>query len=244
MSDTEQVTTQETEAATQATTNIIDVQNPTAEEMAGITESIKANYNFDVDVKPVNFNFKKSKDKATGIETIRNSVQLAMPYPSVQGIVNILETGGKQLDLLMDAVETIVNSAARELLYDDTSLTAATFPVDKLSWDFIANIPKVQRRGGGIPKETWEAFGQDYCEVMPSVTGKTPEQIANAAKILQNKLAAVKTNEAVLNLLVEQLAVYMDASPNAAEYQECVEFLLNKADTFLNVSEEELLANL
>lgn len=225
-------------------TRVITVENPSTEEMQAICENIKVNYDFHVAMKSVNFNFKKSKDKDTGIETIRDTVQLGIPYPSVEGIVAILEAGGKGLDLLVESMENVVNAAAREVLYEDLTLTAATFPVDKISWEAIANQPKAQRRGGGIPKEIWEGFGQDYVEVMPDVTGKTIEQIANAAKILTNKLTQVRTNEPVLRLLVEQLAVYAEHSPNATEYEDCIAFLLNKADTFLNVSEEELLANL
>ncbi len=234
----------EQEEATASKQIVIEVNNPTAEEMAGITESIKVNYDFDVIVKASKFNFKKSVDKATGIETVRKPVELAVPYPSVEGIVVILEKGGKGLELLVEAIESVVNTAAREILFDGTDLNAATFPVEKLSWEFIANIPKVQRRGSGIPKETWDAFQADYVECMPEATGKTLEQIANAAKILAAKLSAVRTNEAVLQLLVGQLAIYAEHSPNIEEYAECVEFLLNKADTLLNVSEEELLANL
>lgn len=251
MSETTQATQDNEAVAEEATTTttdpkqvVVKVANPTAEEMSEILKDVKINYDFNVDVKSTQFNFKKSKDKATGIETIREPVVLAVPYPSVDGIVAILEAGGKQLELLQDAIEAVVNSQARDLLYEDTALTAATFPVDKVSWDFISNIPKAQRRGGGIPKEIWESFGQDYVEVMPEITGKTVEQIANAAKILVNKLASVKTNEPVLNLLVEQLGLYAAKSPNIEEYEECVAFLLNKADTFLNISEADLLANL
>jgi len=239
-----QEATNEAATSTEPKQLIIEVQNPTAEEMAGICESISVNYDFSVVTKPVNFNFKKSKDKVTGIETIRGSVQLAMPYPSVEGIVHIMEEGGKGLELLVEAIENVVNATARELLYEDTTLNAATFPVEKLSWEAIANLPKAQRRGGGIPKETWEGFAQDYVEVMPEITGKTIEQVANAAKILASKLTQVRTNEPVLQLLVTQLAVYAEHSQNIEEYQDCVAFLLQKADTFLNVSEEELLANL
>jgi len=241
---TQQAVTENNESSQQETTKVIEVQNPTAEEMSSITSTIKANYDFDVDVKPVIFNFKKSKDKDTGIETIRKPVQLAIPYPSVQGLINIIEKGGKGLELVMEAMASVVDSAARDILHEGLTLTAATFPADKVAWEFIANLPKAQRKGGGLPKETWEAFAQDYCEVMPAITGKSPEQVANAAKILQNKFSAVKTNEAVLNLLVDQLAVYAEHSPNAEEYEECIDFLLNKADALLNVSPEELLANL
>lgn len=223
---------------------VIAVENPSIEEMAGIVEHINVNYEFKVTTKPVTFNFKKSRDKETGIETIRKPVNLAIPYPSVQGVVDILEKGGKQLELLMESIEGVVNSVAREILYEDISLNASTFPVEKLAWETIANMPKAQRRGGGIAKETWEGFAQDYIEVMPEATGKTVEQITNASKILISKLTQVKTNEPVLKLLVEQLAIYAGSSPNVEEYQECIDFLLNKADAFLNVSEEELLSNL
>lgn len=240
---------QEMQAQEMTTSNepkqvVIEVANPTHEEMTVIAGSIKANYDFAVDVKPVVFNFKKTTDKVTGIETVRKAVNLAIPYPSVDGIVAILETGGKGLELLIEALESTVNSIARDMLADDTSLNAANFPVDKLAWDVIASMPKATRRGGGIPKETWEEFVKDYVEVMPAATGKSVEQCANAAKIMFNKLAQVKTNEAVLQLLIEQLAIYAEATENLEEFEECVAFLVNKADAFLNVSPEELLANL
>ncbi len=241
----QEVATQENEAADQSPeVRVVEVANPSTEEMAGITESIKANYDFDVEVRPVTFNFKKSKDKDTGIETVRKPVVLAVPYPSVQGIVSILETGGKGLELLQEAMQTVVNNAARDILYEDLNLTAGTFPVEKLAWQVIAAIPKVTRRGGGIPKEVWEAFGADYCAVMPEATGKTEEQTANAAKLLVGKFSACRTNEPVLNLLVEMLAVYAEKSPNAPEYTDCIEFLLAKAETLLNVTDEELLSAL
>jgi len=223
---------------------VIKAENPSTEEMKQICENIKVNYDSKVNTKPVQFNFRKSKDKETGIETVREAVVLPVPYPSIEGIVAILEAGGKQLELLQEAVENVVNAAVREILSDDTTVNASNFDANKVSWETIANTPKVQRRGGGIPKETWEAFAQDYVEVMPAITGKTIEQVANAAKILVGKLQAVRTNEPVLQLLVQQLAIYAENTPNMEEYSDCVEFLLNKADQFLNVTEEELLANL
>lgn len=242
----QETVTQDLEDTTvpEVTTRVIEVDNPTTEEMKGISENIQVNFDFDVIVKPVNFNFKKSKDKETNIVTERGSVQLAIPYPSVEGIVSILEKGGKGLELLLEAMETVVNTEARNLLYEDVTFNAATFPVEKVSWEFIANIPKAARRGSGIPKEVWEDFAQDYMEVMPEVTGKKIEAVANMVKILKNKLSNVRTSEEVLLFVVEQLAIYIENTPNAEEYQDCVAFLLNKAETFLNVTPEELLAAL
>lgn len=239
----EQVVTEATNTDANGVVQVV-VTNPNPEEMAGIKEAIIANFDFSVNVKPVVFNFKKSKDKDTGIETMRHPVHLAVPYPSVDGIIAVLEAGGKGLELLLEAMENVVNTQARELLYTDTTFTAATFPVDQLSWEHIANIPKVQRKGGGIPKEVWEGFATDYIAVMPEATGKTLEQVTSASKILVGKLGAVKTNEPVLNLLIAQLAIYADKSEALDEFADCVDFLVNKAEALLNVKPEELLANL
>ncbi len=243
---TEQDTTTEVagEAPTAPTTQIIAASNPTPEEMAALCENIKVSHDFNVDVKSVKFTFRKQKDKDTGIESLREPVELAIPYPSVEGIVAILEAGGKQLELLQDAVEGVITTIARDVISEDTGINASNFPLDKITWEAIANMPKAQRRGGGIPKEVWESFATDYLEVMPTATGKSLEQIGNMVSILKNKLTNARTNEPVLMMVLEQLAVYAENSPNYEEYKECVEFLLTKADNFLNVSPEELLANL
>lgn len=240
---TETTNVPETSTETASNVQIIEVQTPTAEEFAAIAREINAKLP-DVATKQTQFKFKKAKDKDSGVEIVRKPVTLAVPYPTVNGIIAILETGGKQLELLMEAVEGVINSAARDILSEDFEYNAATFPVEKLTWDFIANMPKAARRGGGIPKETWEAFAQDYVEVMQAAAGKTLEQATNASKILLSKFQACKTNEAVLKFMLTQLAVYAEASTNVEDYQECIDFLMTKADQFLNVSEEDLLQNL
>lgn len=229
----------------------IKAVNPSKEEMTDLRVTIAKNYDFDVSVKATKFNFKKSKDKATGIETIREAVEIAVPVPTVDGIIAIISGEGleegatnKMLALLLDVMEGEINSQVRSILYEDTTLTAATFPIERLSWKFISEIPPVQRRGGGIPKEIWDAFEADYIAVMPDATGKTVDQVTNAAKCLRNKLTAVRTQLPVLNLLVDQMAIYAKASADAEDYEDCLKFLVDKADMFLNVTDEDLLANL
>lgn len=240
----EAITTQLPQDPTPLAPQVIAASNPTPEEMAALCKDISVNYDNKVDVREVKFNFKKSKDAATGIEIIREAVLLAVPFPSVEGIIAILEGGEKGLELLQDAIEGVITSAARDIIADDTAINANNFPLDSISWEFIANLPKAQRRGGGIPKEVWESFTADYIAVMPAATGKNLEQVTAAAKLLQNKLGSCKTNKDVLNLLIGQLAIYAEASNDAEEYKDCIDFLLNKAETLLNVSPEELLANL
>jgi hypothetical protein len=203
---------------------------------------ITANFDNKIDFKEVKFNFRTMKDEATGLETKRATIETKIPVPSVEGIIAILEAGGKSLELLQEAVADVIYQRARELLAEDEKATDVD--VSKLSWEVIANLPKAERKGRGIPKELWEEFAKDYVAVMPSVTGKTAEQVGNAAKILLNKFSAVKTNKPVLSLLKGQLALYLNSSPNAESFMDCVEFLNGKAEQLLNVDEAALTANL
>jgi hypothetical protein len=207
-----------------------------------MTETITANFDNKVDMKDVKFSFRTVKDEATGLETKRATIETKIPVPSIEGIIEILEKGGKGLELLQEAVADIVFQRAREILADDEKLTEV--PLDQLGWEVIANLPQAERKGRGIPKEIWEEFAKDYVAVMPAVTGKTAEQVGNAAKILLNKFAQVKTNKPVISLLKAQLALYLNSSQNAEQFQGCVEFLINKAEALLNADEAALLANL
>lgn len=207
--------------------------------MSDQNEGIVANFNKFVDEKEVKFAFRTVKDAETGLETKRATIETKIPVPSVEGIIAILEAGGKQLELLQEAVADVIYQRARELLADDEKLTDV--PLELLAWEVIANLPKAERKGRGIPKETWEDFSKDYIAVMPGVTGKTAEQVGNAAKILLNKFQAVKTNKPVIKLLQAQLAVYLNSSPNAESFLECVEFLSNKADSLMAIDEASLL---
>lgn len=216
---------------------------PTAEELKAICADVKSKLDFNVAVKPVIFRFKTTKNE-NGVEYKRDPLELPIPVPTVQGIIDILEAGGTQLQLLMDSVENVVTQTARSFISDDEELNAINFPYDKLTWEAIANMPKPERSGGGIAKEVWEDFAADYLVVMPEVTGKSQEQVANAAKILLNKFASVKTNMPVLQFMVNQLTMYVEASSRADEFTACVEFLVDKADKLLNAKPEDLLANL
>ena len=215
-----------------------------SQENTATPEPITANFNNQVDAKEFKFNFKKVRDENTGLETKRPSVELTLPVPSVEGIIAILETGGKSLELLLESVTDVIASRAREIVNEKEDINQANFPFGQLAWEVIANLPKAERRGGGISKDTWEDFSKDYISVMPSVTGKTAEQVGNAAKILLNKFNAVKTNKPVLKMLKAQLGLYASNSPNAEMYVDCISFLLDKAEALINMDDATLLANL
>jgi len=205
---------------------------------------VQANFDNKVDSKECKFHFKKVTDKDSGIETKRPTVELNLPVPSVEGIIAILEAGGKQLELLQSAVADVVIAQARSILNDSESMSADNFPFAQVAWEFIANMPEAEKRGRGIPKELWEEFVTDYVAVMPAVTGKSTEQVTLAAKLFINKFQQVKTNKPVVQKLREQLSIYANNSKQAENFVDCIKFLDDKAEALLEADETALLANL
>ena len=220
----------------------IPANNPSAEDMTAIIEHLVTS-TVGVTVASAPFTFKKSKDKETGLESIRETVNLPVPVPNAAGIIAIIEAGGNGLELLTSAMRTIVANEAREIIHSDAELGAEDFPYEKLDWTTIANKPKANR-GGGIPKEVWEAFAVDYIAVMMEAAKKTKDQATNAATILKGKLSAVRTNKPVLIVLMEQLAVYAENTEQLETYEAVVTFLLEKGETLMNVTDAQLLAGL
>lgn len=201
---------------------------------------IIVNFDNKLDYKEAKFGFRKVTDKETGVETKRNTVELAkIPVPSIEGIVAILEAGGKSLDLLLEAVTEVVLTRARDYINENESVTSENFDYAVLDWNVIANLEKEDRRSG-ISKETWDDFAKDYVEVMPAVSGATAEQCATAAKIFVTKFAAVKTKKDLIGKLKIRLSMYVEHSSKTSEFAEVVELLLKKADKLIEAKEVSL----
>ena len=215
-----------------------------AAQLAALHTTIKANFDNKVDVLDTNFHFRKVKDPETKIETKRATVQIPVPAPSVEGVIAIIEAGGKGLDLLLEAVRDKVLEQAREYINETETVTADNFPYANLSWEAIANLPKAERRGGGIAKELWDDFAKDYIEIMPALTGKPKESVELAAKVFVSKFANAKTNKPVLKLLEQQLSIYTNATTQGEQLVPVLEWLSNKLDTLIKTDETNLLNSL
>ena len=209
-------------------------------EQTSSTSSIQANFDKFVDAKEFNFRFKKDK---MGMQ--RQAVKLLVGVPSVEGIVQILENGGKGLELLQDALYDTIQASLRTFVADNENASQETIDLSKFTWDAIANQPREDRRSATISEESWKGFAADYIAIMPSVSGKTATQVGNAVEVFLKKLVQVKTNKPVLNALQVQLGLYVEHSPNASEYEDVLEFLLRRIENYLKADDvEALIANL
>jgi hypothetical protein len=186
------------------------------------------------------FKFRFKKDK---VGNQRPTLEFKAPVPSFQGIQAILEQGGKGLDLLNDAIYDVVRAALASYVNDDLEFDPAKFDFTQVTWDAIANRPRAER--ATISQEQWEGFCADYIQIMPSVSKKTPEQVTNATLLYLKKFAPIKTDKNTLGKLKEQLTLYVSNSPNAEQFQDVLEVLLNRLDSYLKADDiQTLVANL
>lgn len=202
---------------------------------------INAKHDNKVDVKDISFTFRKQKDEATGMEKKRPNVELKLLTPSVEGIVHILEQGGKPQELLLEVIAQRIFDEARETLNGDESLTAENFPYEQVLWDAIANQPESERKGRGIPKEIWEDFAKAYLEIMPAASGKTEDNIKKQAALILLKFAPLKHHEkkdVILPNFQNMLTIFANTHKDAEQYAAPIEFLLKKIDQMLNADKE------
>ena len=218
-------------------------QSATNEAVAKPTPII-VNFDNKLDYKSAKFSFREVTDKDTGVKTKRAPIELTkLPVPSIEGVVAILEAGGKSLDLLMEAVADIVISRARDVINESDSLSSENFNYTTCDWNTIAYLEREDRRSA-ISKEVWEEFAASYIEIMPALTGTSKEQCANVAKILIAKFAPVKTKKDVIAKLKLRVSMFAEAVPSSSEFAECFDVLLKKADKLLEAEEVSLEDNL
>lgn len=192
------------------------------------------------------FHFRKEKirdeeGKVIGEKAKRDSVELALPELEVADLLTIVENGGKELELLLSAANTVFYNHARELVADAIAnndsivVNQALIDAASISWEKIANLPPAARTSTGISKETMDAFIEDYCEVMAVVLPNKPaESIKLAATHLAARFNKCRTDKAAVGVLRGYLAQWFAATTNAEDFAQVYEALDNRADTLLN----------
>lgn len=203
--------------------------------MNAATQTVTPQFDQTTELKEMKFRFKKDK-----LGNQRQSLEFQVPVPSYTGIVAILEKGGKGLALLNEAIYDVVRSALASVVADNETISQDTIPFDKLSWEAIANMERQERKT--IDETQWTGFAEDYVSIMPGVTGKSVEAVTNATLIYLKKFSLVKTRKDVLAKLKDQLALYIEHSPNAEQFSDVLDLLVNKADVYLKSDEAESLA--
>lgn len=175
------------------------------------------------------------------------SVKIPAPVPTQEGILDIVQAGGKELELLLDAVAEVVGTQLRELVNalrekdPNAEIKPEMVDTSKLLWSIIANTPKATRRGLGITEEDWDDFAADYRAIMPKVTGKDNDRIEKHIQIFKRKLQPVRNDKKALGVLAEMLQLWAANTSAMEDNQTVYEYLKERADTLMK-EEEKVLA--
>ena len=190
--------------------------------------------------KSFKFNFKKRTIKDENGQTIgeiakKPSIEVALPVLSTAGVIEALQAGGKESEVILDAVNFVFYQAARQQFDDvienmtnpDDEVKASDLNFDKLQLSYLANLPPATRGGAAISEDEWNFFFSDYLSVMVAATGKEERRIANQIEHFK-KPNRCKANQAVLEVLVDQLSIYITKSANIEDTAQAAERLMGK----------------
>lgn len=186
------------------------------------------------------FNFKKRQVKDEEGKVLvdlpkQPSLTVALPVLSVSGIIEALTGGGKEAEVICAAVNNVFYQAARsqfddviEGFSDPTStVTASVLDFDKLNLGYLANLPPATRGASGVTEDEWNFFFADYLAVMVAATGKEEKRIQNQIEHFK-KPQRIKLNGKVLEVLVDQLSIYIGKTAALEDTAVCAERLLGK----------------
>lgn len=239
------------------------VQNPNSSDPAAALNALKNLPSPSFENKEFNFSFKGARkadffeagpdgkltdkpktDEKTGdplkMPEKRKSFKLMLPVPTWPGFVASMDDA-KVREFVMSIVQDEIYLAAREQIDrtpDDSGLapvnSQAELDVSKLTLEYLANLPPAMRRGGGIAKETWEAFAKDYVEVISANTVRKPDRVATAAKIFLSRFQLVRQDKELIKFLSGTLDMWAEKTENLEEFKGVYDFLMKKGDEFMN----------
>lgn len=221
---------------------------------AGASAAAAAPQFVDVKTEPkeVSFHFKKEKIKDADGKTIGEGKKLptlkkAIPLPTPEGVLQIVEAGGKALDLLLSVMQEAVESRAREIINtwreknEGKEVPAEILDDAKaLAWSTIANLPKSER-GLGIEETEWDAFFEDYRAIMPTATGKDKDRIEKHIQLYKRKFQTVRNDKKALMVLDDMLALYAANTASMEDNQKVYDYLKERVTT-LKQEEAKVLA--
>lgn len=209
--------------------------------MSEVTATVAAAVAVTANYLPKNFKFffrSKTSENSLGekVTTRRPTLELSIPVPTLDGLIELLNEGNAtKIAGLMQLVEDCIYSAAKQQVDEDEAMTQERLDVNKLTMDYLFSLPPSQRASSVPPEELWKLFEADYPAIMASVQpNRTAQQIATARDLFLKRLNPVKERPDMLNTLKQYLALWYASTAQKEELAPVYEFLLAKADNFIN----------
>jgi hypothetical protein len=200
----------------------------------------------------VKFNFKQRTIKGDGTpanpdKKLRKQPSVTANIPNFTGdyLVALFsddsEDTSKARALVLDYANEIFREQAKSQFEDviegfgedeTQTVSAASLNYDKLTLEFIANLPPAQRGRQAISDEEWNLFYKDYLAVMLKVTGKDAVRINKHVDIFK-KPTRVKSQPDVMAVMVDQLDIYIAHSELIEDTAAAAKRMRDKFDAWL-----------
>lgn len=200
-----------------------------------MTQTVTTKFNFKART------IKDENGKELGKAKKQPSLELGLPQPTTEEVIAILSSEdpgyAKVKILLTDTIQSIIREQAKAQLddviegfgMDDKTVTAENLDYDKLDLLYIANLPPAQRGARPISEEDMDAFYQDYMQVMVAATGKSEVKIKNHVEHFR-KPTRIKSAKDMLQILVQQLDIYLASSASLEDTGEAASRIRAKFD--------------
>jgi hypothetical protein len=205
-----------------------------------------------VATKEFSFGFRTDKirdDEGKVIGTGRKHPTFAavLPVPSREDAITMLQAGGKEADLLMDALYGQIELAARAQINDwreanglDVDFTPNAFDLSQLAISVIANTDKKDRAGAAISEEDQTAFLEDYQHVMTNVVGYDKKRVALAMSHFKVQLRRVKNDKPAVQKLLDLLTTWADKTEALEDHMAVYQDLDRRATKYLAAVEKNV----
>lgn len=200
------------------------------------------------------FNFKArtlrdDDGKELGKTKKQDPVVVSLVVPTNEDLAAVLQSqdpAHEKIKLLInEAVQQLIRDQARSQFdaiiedfgTDDTkTVTAEMLDHDKLTLTYIANLPPSQRGVRALSEEELKEFYDDYLQVMVAATGKEEKRIKAHLDLFAKPIRAKqnKDSTAIMNVLVEQLDIYLATSQNVESTAEAATRIQNKFKKWLS----------
>jgi hypothetical protein len=187
------------------------------------------------------------ENKVIGTGRKHPDVKAVLPVPTYGQLIEFLQQGGKEAELLLEAATNEIDKAARAQINDwrennglDKDFTATAFDLNKLSLTAIANTPRGERAGAAISDEDWTAFLEDYQHVMVHVVGYEEKKVKLAMMHFKVQLRRIKNDKAAVQKLLDLLNVWASKTESLEDHMACYEDLTKRAAKYLKAEDKNV----
>lgn len=171
-------------------------------------------------------------------------VEVVLPVPTKEDLINYLQTDEAVSQLLLDAATDLIFLAGRSQINDwrdsnpEKTFTATQFDLDKLNLRAIALTPKKSRGGWSPDGEDIKTFIEDYKNVMVNAVGYDPKKVGVHCKNFEKGLVKIKNDKPILAKIKELLVLWASKTEAIDENTQIYDWYVARIDKWMKAEEK------